>query len=458
MQSTWVGQVARKDSGMMTVEDILTATGGRVISSNSHAFTGIAIDSRTIREGELFVALKGSRSDGHNFVGAALEKGNGALVSLEQIAPVKNKTIIFVHDTLKALQDIARHMRSKRDIPVVAVTGSNGKTTTKELIASILGTQYRVLKNTGNLNNHIGLPVSLTRISDADEVVVLEMGASNSGEIKALCDIADPDYGVLTNISPAHLEGFGDIETVRKTKLELLDYAGVAVVNADDAFMMEGIRESGFQGLIVRYGISNSADVSASNISLHEKGSVFLLHLGADEVFEVSPKVSGMFNIYNLLAAASVGKLFAVDPGNIKKAIDSFTGVPMRLEFKDLDGMKIISDVYNANPASMEEAVKELGRIKRGRAIAVLGDMLELGPYGDDAHRRIGRLLSSLKTDIFIAVGTLMGAAASEFQGDVYTLKTSEEAGRLLKKLWQRGDSILIKGSRGMHMEKVLEE
>ena len=443
--------------GMLTVEDILTATGGRVIFNSAHSFAGIAIDSRTIQEGELFVALKGGRSDGHDFVGAALGKGNGALVSIEQIAPVKDKTIIFVNDTLKALQDIARHMRSKRDIPVVAVTGSNGKTTTKELIASILGTQYRVLKNTGNLNNHIGLPLSLAGISDTDEVVVLEMGASSPGEIKALCDIANPDYGVLTNISPAHLEGFGDIETVRKTKLELLDYAGVAVVNADDAFMMEGIRDSGFQGSIVRYGISNSADVSASNISLHEQGSNFLLHLGTDKAIDVSPKLSGMFNIYNILAAASVGNLFDVEPGNIKKAIDSFTGVPMRLEFKDLDGMKIISDVYNANPASTEAAAKELVRIKRGRSIAVLGDMLELGPYGEDEHRRIGRLLSALKVDIFISVGTLMGLAASEFQGDVYTLRTSVEAGQLLKTLWQRGDTILIKGSRGMHMEKVLE-
>jgi UDP-N-acetylmuramoyl-tripeptide--D-alanyl-D-alanine ligase len=444
--------------GMLTVEDILAATGGRVVFSNSHSFTGIAIDSRTIREGELFVALKGSRADGHDYVISALEKGSGALVSLEQITPVKDKTLIFVHDTLKALQDIARHMRLKRDIPVVAVTGSNGKTTTKELIASILSTQYRVLKNTGNLNNHIGLPVSLTGISDAVEVVVLEMGASGPGEIRALCDIANPNYGVLTNISPAHLEGFGDMETVRKTKLELLDYAGAAVVNADDAFMMDGIRDSGFQGLIVRYGISNPADISASSISLHERGSVFLLHLGTDDVIEVSPKVSGMFNIYNLLAAASVGKLFAVEPENIKKAIDSFAGVPMRLEFTDLDGMKIISDVYNANPASMEEAVKELVRIKKGRSIAVLGDMLELGSYGEDAHRRIGRLLAACKIDVFIAVGTLMGLAATEFQGDVYTLQTSVEAGRLLKTIWQQGDTVLIKGSRGMHMEKVLEE
>ncbi len=443
---------------MLTIEDILTATGGRVISHNSHSFTGVAIDSRTIQEGELFVALKGSRSDGHAFVEAALERGNGALVSLEQTPPVKDKTVIFVNDTLKALQDIARHMRTKRGVPVVAVTGSNGKTTTKELIAAILGTQYRVLKNTGNLNNHIGLPVSLTRITDADEVVVLEMGASSPGEIKALCDIADPDYGVLTNISPAHLEGFGDLETVRKTKLELLDYAGVAVVNADDAFMMAGIRESGFGGLIVRYGISNSADVSASNINLHEQGSSFLLHLGTDALIEVSPRLSGMFNIYNLLAAASVGKLFGVEPANIRKAIDSFAGVPMRLEFKELEGKKIISDIYNANPASMEEAVKELARIKRGRSIAVLGDMLELGSYGEDAHKRIGRLLSDLKVDIFISVGNLMGLAASEFQGERHMLPTSAEAGQLLRRIWRQGDTILIKGSRGMHMEKVLEE
>lgn len=441
---------------MLTLNEILEATGGKVIRSGSSSFNGISIDSRKIGEGELFVALKGDRFDGHDFLRSALEKGGGALVSRQPVETVEGKTFIYVPDTLKALQDIARSRRLKKDIPVVAVTGSNGKTTTKELTSAILGKRYRVLKNTGNLNNHIGLPLSLAKMEDED-VVVLEMGASRPGEIKQLCDIALPYCGVLTNIGRAHLEGFGDIETVRRTKLELLDYVKVAVVNADDAFMMEGIKVSGFKGKICRYGINNTAEVYATDIRLHERGASFRLHTGAHDFVEMHPKISGMFNIYNILAAASAGSLLDIELPDIRQAIDSFEGVPMRLELKELNGIRVINDVYNANPASMEEAVKELVRIKKGRAIAVLGDMLELGSYAGEAHRRIGRLLKELGIDIFIAVGPLMELAASEFQGVSYTSRASAEAGELLKDIRKQGDSVLIKGSRGMNMEKVLE-
>jgi len=450
--------IYEENTDMLTIEDIIAATGGKAIYSNSNAFTGVSIDSRTIREGELFIALKGSRFDGHNFLNEALDKGSGALVNFPPVEPVKGKTIIYVDDTLKALQGIARYLRLRRDIPVIGITGSNGKTTTKELIASILGTKYRVLKNIANLNNHIGLPLSLTRINDTDEVVVLEMGASGPGEIKDLCEIAVPNYGVLTNISQAHLEGFKDLETIRKTKLELLDYISAAVVNADDPFMTEGIRTDRFKGRLVRYGIKNSAEIHATDIRLYLEGSIFNLHIGENGSIEVHPKISGMFNIYNLLAAASVGYLFNIGLLNIKNAIDSFTGLPMRLEFTELNGVKIINDVYNANPASMEEAIKELVRVKKGRIIAVLGDMLELGSHGEEAHRRLGRLMSGFPIDIFIAVGPLMSFAASEFNESVYKLQSAVEAGKLLRDICKKGDTVLIKGSRGMNMERVLAD
>jgi UDP-N-acetylmuramoyl-tripeptide--D-alanyl-D-alanine ligase len=442
--------------GSLRVEDIVTATGGKVIHSNSHAFTGISIDSRTIKEGELFIALKGKRFDGHNFLNEALQRGSGAIVNFYPIEPIKGKTIIYVKDTLSALHGIARHMRLRKDIPVIGITGSNGKTTTKELIASVLSTRYRVLKNMGNLNNNIGLPLSLVRMND-EEIVVLEMGASALGEIKELCEISVPNYGVLTNISHAHLEGFKDLETIRKTKLELLDYVSVIIVNADDPFMMEGIRIKGFKGWLIRYGIKNSAEIRAADIRLYEKGSAFNLQTGDNRSVEIHPKISGMFNIYNVLAAASVGSLFNIDLLDIKEAVDSFIGLPMRFELKELDGIKVINDVYNANPASMEEAIKELIRIRTGRTIAVLGDMLELGSYEEEAHRKLGRLMSELPIDIFIAVGALMALAASEFQGNVYKLQSAVEAGRLLKDIWEKGDTVLIKGSRGMNMERVLE-
>jgi UDP-N-acetylmuramoyl-tripeptide--D-alanyl-D-alanine ligase len=437
-------------------EDVIKATGGKVLSRNADVFAGLSIDSRTIQEGELFIALKGLRFDGHDFLKKALETGSGAIVDTYSDESIRGKTIIQVRDTLEALQKIARYMRLKRNIPIVGVTGSNGKTTTKELIALILGTRYRVLKNKGNLNNNIGLPLTLAGIHDADEIGVLEMGASASGEIKDLCEIAMPQYGVLTNISPAHLEGFKDIETVRRTKLELLAYTGVAVVNADDPFLMEGVRASGFKGWVVRYGIKNYAEIRATRVRLLKKGAVFHLITAENISLEIRPQVSGMFNIYNILAAASIGYLFNIDSEAMRKAIDSFTGIPMRLEIKDMNGIRIISDVYNANPASMRCALQELARSKKGRSIAVLGDMLELGAYEEEEHRQLGRLLQELSIDIFIAVGARMVSAAQEFKGRVYDVKSAEAAGRLLREIYKKGDTVLIKGSRGMNMEKVL--
>ncbi len=447
----------KEDMGTLTTEDIMAATGGHVLCGNARSFTGVSIDSRRTKEGELFIALKGDRFDGHAFVADALDKGLGAIVNLQTAELRRDKTIIYVKDTLKALQDIARYMRLKRDVPVIAVTGSNGKTTTKELITSILGTDYKVLQNAGNLNNHIGLPLSLTAISEKDEIVVLEMGASAIGEIKTLCDIARPTCGVVTNIGHAHLEGFGDLGTTRKTKLELFDYVKTAVVNADDLFLMEGVAGSGFRGPLIKYGIKNRADVFATDIKLLEKGSEFTLHIGEQHI-RVKPKISGMFNILNILAAASAGHLFHIGLRGIRQAVDSFEGVPMRLEYRTLDGITVISDVYNANPASMAEALGEIVRIRKGRVIAVLGDMLELGSYQEEAHRKIGRMMSELSIDIFIAVGPLMSTAASEFQGAAYQVKSAEEAGSLLRDIWKRGDAVLIKGSRAMRMEKVMAD
>jgi len=439
----------------ITLDEILEATGGELIETGDSSFARLSIDSRRIEEGELFVALRGGRFDGHDFLVPALEKGSGAVVSQRPRELVRGKTLILVKDTLRALQSIARHMRLKNDIPVVAVTGSNGKTTTKELTAAILSARYRVLKNTGNLNNHIGLPLSLAKLTDEDKAVVLEMGASGPGEIKQLCDIAMPEYGVVTNIGRAHLEGFRDVATIRRTKLELLDYVKAAIVNADDAFLMEGVGKSDFRGTIIRYGINSPAEVYATDIRLHDRGSTFSLHAD-DESVEIQSRLSGMFNIYNILAASSVGVLLGIGVADIKDVVGSFEGVPMRLEIMDVNGITIISDVYNANPGSMEAAVREIARINKGRTVAVLGDMLELGHYAEEAHANMVTLLNDLHIDIFIAVGPLMSSAASNFRGEFYPANSSEDAGNLLRNIWRQGDKVLIKGSRGMKMEKVL--
>lgn len=450
-----------------TLKEITEATGGKVIYGNHDAmlFTGVSIDSRAIRSGDLFVALKGERFDGHNFLMDALRTGSGALVSMPPVEPVKGKAIVYVKNSLKALQDLARYERMKRKISVIGVTGTNGKTTTKELIASILSVRYRVLKNSGNLNNHIGLPLSLLKIEDTQEFAVLEMGASLKGDIKELCDIAAPDFGVITNIGPGHLEGFGSIDTIRDTKLELFDAVNSIAVNADDPFLMEGVHArikklEEERKKVVTFGIDNKADVYARDILLGEGRSAFTLFLADGSSAEVAMDTGGRFNIYNALAAASVCNSFGVCISDIKEGIEAFKGVPMRLEIKGMFGATVISDVYNANPASMEEAVKELIRIRKCRAIAVLGDMLELGSYSEEAHRKLGKWLSSLGIDLFIAVGPMMSMAAEEFsagRGRSVVAEDSVKARDILLGICNEDDTILVKGSRGMNMEKVIE-
>ncbi|MGD1076098.1 MAG: UDP-N-acetylmuramoyl-tripeptide--D-alanyl-D-alanine ligase, partial [Thermodesulfovibrionales bacterium] len=320
-----------------------------------------------------------------------------------------------------------------------------------------------------------------------EEFAVLEMGASAKGDIKHLCDVAVPDVGVITNIGLGHLEGFGSLQGVRSTKLELADTVKTIAVNADDAFLMEGISEkratSGSALDIITFGISSKADVSARDIVLEEGYSVFTLCIGDKESSEVRLPVPGSFNISNALAAASVCNALGIGLADIKKGIECFPGVPMRLELKTFLGATVISDVYNANPLSMEEAIKELVRLKKGRAIAVLGDMLELGSYAEEAHRRLGRWMAGLPVDVFIAVGLLMSKAAEEFSsareegcvpragslrgenpsrgrhgsGTVVVAADFSDARRLLLAACKEGDTILVKGSRGTHMERVLE-
>ncbi len=439
-------------------EDIVNATRGKIIAgSSTQVFEGVAIDSRKIRDNELFVALKGERFDGHDFLYQALEKASGAVVSICPSKEIKDKTIIKVENTLNALQDTARYIRKNKNIPVVGITGTNGKTTTKEITSSILSTKYKVLKNTGNLNNHIGLPLTLTQLSDRDEAVVLEMGASAQGEIKQLCSIAVPDYGVLTNIGRAHLEGFGSIENIRSTKLEMLEFVRAAAVNADDEFMMDGL--SGYKGNIVRFGIKNKADVYAKDVDIKDKSSSFTLCIGNKSI-SVDLKMTGLFNIYNALAAAAVVSLFDIELPSIKAGIEAFSGVSMRLEIKQAMGATVIYDVYNANPVSMQEALKELVRMKKNKTIAVLGDMLELGKYAEEEHRKLGKLLADMQVDVFIAVGPLMAMAESEFSRTSrksFKLENSSDASSVLAGLCSENDTVLIKGSRGMKMEKVLK-
>jgi UDP-N-acetylmuramoyl-tripeptide--D-alanyl-D-alanine ligase len=455
---------------MINLKEIINATKGMVVSTAKTTFSAISIDSRTIKDGELFIALKGDNFDGHDFVNDALKTGDGAIVNHNfKIKKLdKNKTIISVSDTLKALQDLARYIRTGFDIPVIGVVGSNGKTTTKEFISYILSTKLNVLKTLKNYNNHIGMPLSIVNYHSSPDVMVLEMGTNRPGDIKELCDIALPNIGIMTNIGYEHLAGFGSIEKVRDSEMEILDYVKTLVLNGDDEFLIAGVMEwlnRTKKGLeIIRYGIDKKdLDIVAKEIEISDKGSRFNLSIRDGLSILIELKIPGFFNIYNAIAAASLAYVMGFDLMNIKKGLESFNGLDMRFEIRKYDGVTYLNDVYNANPSSMKESINALVKILKNkrmnykRAIVVLGDMLELGEFEKDEHIRLGKMLSDMPIDVFIGVGPLMSLATKEFKKQALSVTTPEEAASELLRIVKPYDIVLIKGSRGMRMERVLD-
>jgi UDP-N-acetylmuramoyl-tripeptide--D-alanyl-D-alanine ligase len=455
---------------MINLKEIINATKGMVVSTAKTTFSAISIDSRTIKDGELFIALKGDNFDGHDFVNDALKTGDGAIVNHNfKIKKLdKNKTIISVSDTLKALQDLARYIRTGFDIPVIGVVGSNGKTTTKEFISYILSTKLNVLKTLKNYNNHIGMPLSIVNYHSSPDVMVLEMGTNRPGDIKELCDIALPNIGIMTNIGYEHLAGFGSIEKVRDSEMEILDYVKTLVLNGDDEFLIAGVMEwlnRTKKGLeIIRYGIDKKdLDIVAKEIEISDKGSRFNLSIRDGLSILIELKIPGFFNIYNAIAAASLAYVMGFDLMNIKKGLESFNGLDMRFEIRKYDGVTYLNDVYNANPSSMKESINALVKILKNkrmnykRAIVVLGDMLELGEFEKDEHIRLGKMLSGMPIDVFIGVGPLMSLATKEFKKQALSVTTPEEAASELLRIVKPYDIVLIKGSRGMRMERVLD-
>jgi UDP-N-acetylmuramoyl-tripeptide--D-alanyl-D-alanine ligase len=433
--------------------------------------TGVSIDSRNIKEGELFVALKGDRFDGHDFVPDVIRKGAwGALVdrsALENRLPSLGglRNILPVEDTLQALQEMSLLHRKKFSIPVVGVTGSNGKTTTKEMLAAILRQNGPVLKNEGNLNNHIGVPLTLMKLNRCHQAAVVEMGMSAAGEIDLLARLASPTVGVITNIGPAHLEFFGSMDKVAEAKGELLDNLkpdAAAVLNADDLFFRTLKRK--FGGRIVSFGIKNEADVFASSVRQERDYADFTI-IACGDTAGVRLHAAGLHNIYNALAAAAAAIALGVPLDAVKRGLDDFSPVAGRSEVREIEGRTVLADFYNANPASMDAAIGTLvSLVSGGKAIAVLGDMLELGPAGAEAHRAVGAFAARSGVDLVITVGALAkligtGALDAGMPKDrVLEAQTHAEAARMLKTVSRPGDAVLIKGSRGMKMEKILEE
>ena len=457
----------------LNVEDIRRAAGAVMTPGHREGkFLGVSTDSRHIEKGNLFVALVGEHFDGHDFLKTAVTAGAAGLVIQRDREGKANSlpadvTVLRVEDTLKALGDIAHYWRTKFKVPVVAITGSSGKTTTKEMVATVLGQTKAVLKNEGNLNNRIGLPLTLFRLHARHEAVVLEMGTNRRGEIRRLTEIAEPGIGIITNVGAAHLEGLKSLEMIREEKGDLFDTMagqGVAVINIDDPNLSPW--EERWAGQKVTFGIRRPADVYAEHITHEgEKGTIFTLVMGKTSR-EITMATIGTHNVYNALAAAAAARSCGVPFDKICRGLMAFKPVSGRMEVHRLkNGAFLINDAYNANPASVGEALKTLRELRgESRSIVVLGDMLELGDQSEKLHEDIGRMIGETGVNkVFLrgqfAKAVAQGAMKKGLQGDQIHFDLSPvEITESLKRGLREGDWVLVKGSRRMKMEEVVQE
>ena len=486
------------------LSQIIRAAGGSLISRTSVCvrtrtgrsdikISGISTDTRTISSGDLFIALKGEKFDGHSFLEEAFKKGAiGAIVSKNiknQKLKIKNKVIIKVEDTLKALGDIAKIYRERFDVPVVAISGSNGKTTTKEMLGHILSEEFNTVKAKASFNNFVGVPLTFLEIKEDTQVVILEMETNLLGGITRLCEIARPVIGIVTNIGDTHLEFLKTRENVFKEKSELigsLPSCGTAVLNSDDPYAAK-MRELVKGGRVTTFGIRNKSDFRASCVEIKDKHLEFILSRVGNNPPEVDavPKagisngVNGQHkvklntilygNVYNGLAAVAVAhSVFGLNLKEIIAKLREFSFPPMRMELINFSAggkdIKVINDSYNANPQSMKEALFTLKNIYTpGRKIAVLGDMLELGEKAPHFHYWVGKLCRACQIDILITVGSLArhiarGAKdAGIVKESIFTLDDIRETTETLSHILKPEDVVLIKGSRRMKMEEIAD-
>ncbi|MDK2820675.1 MAG: UDP-N-acetylmuramoyl-tripeptide--D-alanyl-D-alanine ligase [Clostridia bacterium] len=454
-----------------TVGEICNAVKGCLVEGiESTKVTGVSTDSRNIKPGMLFIALKGERFDGHDFIADALKSGVVAVIAEYFPDNVKktiegNQSLIKVKDTLFALQNLATYHRKKiLQGPLVAVTGSSGKTSTKNLVASVLSTNFKVLKTTGNHNNEIGLPLTLLNLTPEHQVAVVEMAMRGPGQIAALAEIAEPNVGVITNIGTSHLELLGSINNIASAKGELLTSLppeGVAILNGDDQWCRRLANKCGCR--VLYYGVKNPADVSAKDIKyLDWEGTEFKVVFPDEEEVKIKIPVLGLHNVYNSLAALTVGYHLGLKPKNMIKGFTEWPVEGMRQELKvGPKGSMVFNDAYNANPESMKAALKVLETLP-GRKIAVLGDMRELGHEAVNLHKELGRVVAKAGIYRLITVGKLakkiatgaMEAGMSPKQ--IFICFAHREAAKYLKDLG-KGDIVLFKGSRLIGMEKVLK-
>lgn len=423
---------------------------------------GYSIDSRTLNPGDLFFALPGERFDGHDYVTAALEKGAvAAIVEAGRKIEADPRRLLYVHDTLGALQSLGAAARRVWGKPLLAVTGSAGKTTTKEILAHLLSTRFRVMKSTGNLNNHIGLPLQLLKLETEHDLAVVEMGMNHLGEICALGRLAHHDLAVVTSVAPVHLEFFESIAEIARAKYEIIETlhpGGVAVLNADDDYVSQFGRD--FKGKVVTFGIRRAADVSAQNVKLNGvEGSTFELVAGSVREPVKLPLV-GEHNIYNALAATAAAMERGVPPSPAVAALATLRPSEKRGQVLELRGATIVNDCYNSNPRALDAMIDTLASMKAKRRILVAGEMLELGPTAEALHRESGRHAAEKKIDVVLGVRGLARALAEAACGagvQAQFMETPEQAGEWLARELRPGDAVLLKASRGVKLERTLE-
>lgn len=430
------------------------------------SFNRFSIDSRLIKPGDLFFALEAAR-DGHDFVAHAARMGAaGAVISRKVVLPSETIALVQVENTLEALQNLAQKVLAEHSVKVVGITGSIGKTTTKEFCAALLSSKFRVLKSERNFNNLIGLPLSLLKMNDSHQVIVLEMAMSAPGEIRALTQIAPPDTAVITNISPVHLQFFKNIEHIGLAKKEILDGLkpnGTAVLNGDDARVTK-IAQT-WKGETLSFGLSSSCEIRAENIQkLGFEGILFELSYGEENGKIRFPFFYDCF-LYNFLAAAATAHSFSIPIDNVvetAKILKPFSrrGVLIPLQHN----MNLIDDSYNSNPDALKSALKSLSELSSSRRVAVLGDMLELGKREQEFHLRAGKQVVEYGWDVLVTVGSLSGhmaegaRKAGMTKDRIHSFPNSDEAAEAIGSLVRDGDLILVKGSRGIQTEKIVDE
>ncbi|MDD5465895.1 MAG: UDP-N-acetylmuramoyl-tripeptide--D-alanyl-D-alanine ligase [Candidatus Omnitrophica bacterium] len=452
---------------MFKVNEIIKAAGGKLIQGKpADRLKTVSTDSRGIKPQEAFLALKGNNFDGHDFIAGALKSGAGGLIveRMPECPIPEGIAVVKVKDTTLALGDIARFQRQKFKLPVIAVTGSNGKTTTKEMIAWILSGNARVLKNEGTKNNQIGLPQTLIRLSEKDDFAAVEIGTNHFGEVDYLARIACPNIGVITNIGLSHLEFLRNLNGVLKEKSTLLDNLakpGIAVVCADDKLLKRIITRKDKGAHVFTYGINEKSDFCASAIKFRNAKLEF--EVNSKFVFALS--TLGYYNIYNALAAISVSRILGLSYPEIAARLAAFKFPKGRLNLIEFKGLTFIDDTYNSNPLSLEAALTALTAAKcKGKKILIMGDMLELGRQKELLHRQIARSITNT-CDVLVAVGSLaritaQAAAEGGFKRkDIFCCASAPQARDLLFDKISPGvsDIILVKGSRSMKMEEVFK-